>query len=82
MPEDVRNKINNAKQPFLDHANQQSKKNKGIYGNNERVESAGCVIGKDGQDQQDKYMEALFDGVKEISSIKRIIHSYSNGTID
>ena len=56
------------------HANQKSGKE--IYTDNSTPESAGCIIGKNGQKQQDKMMEVLMDGVKKSESILVNIRSF------
>ena len=80
IPKKIITKINSTPGDFLDHANQ--KKDKSIYGNNEFAESAGCTIGKGGQAHHDEYMKVLLDDVENINDIKKIIHSYSNDTVE
>ncbi len=58
------------------HANQ--KINKDIYTNNKTPESAGCIIGKDGQTHQNEMMAFLMKGVDNPESIVVIIISLSN----
>ena len=58
------------------HANQ--KKDSVIYTDNKTPESAGCIIGKGGQEHQDEMMEYLLDGVDNVESIVVTIKSISN----
>lgn len=60
----------------LMHANQKNGKN--IYTDNQTSESAGCIIGKDGQSKQDKMMDALMDGVKNPEAITVKIRSFEH----
>ena len=76
IPEDKREKINTG--DFYDHANQFKDKDK-PYNSGQNPGSAGCTIGSGGQAHHDEYMKALMQGVKDTSTMKRIIHSESNG---
>ncbi len=76
IPEDIREKINTG--DFYDHANQFKDKDK-PYNSGQNPGSAGCTIGSGGQAHHDEYMEILMQGVEDVSTMKRVIHSYSNG---
>ena len=76
--EEIRKKINVNPADFLDHPNQYKKSNS-PYRGNELPRSAGCTIGKDGQQHHDEYMRMLKTGVENIEDVKKLIYSYGNG---
>lgn len=72
---EVRNVINKLDRLF--HPNQ-FKNTASPYNSNESPGSAGCIIGKDGQEHQDEMMEFLMENVDRPESITVIITSNSN----
>ncbi len=75
LSDEVKNVINIGDRLF--HANQFATSSN-PYNSNKEPGSAGCVIGKDGQIQQDKMMDALMDGVINPESITVIIKSMNH----
>ena len=59
------------------HPNQKKTQNS-PYLSNETPESAGCIIGKDGQEHHDEMMEFLMENVDRPEAITVIITSNSN----
>ncbi len=75
LTQEQRDMINTGDRLF--HANQFSASTK-PYNSNLEPGSAGCIIGKDGQVQQDLMMEILMDGVQNPESITVLIKSMYN----
>lgn len=75
LSQEQRKEINTGDRLF--HANQFGTGDS-PYNSNEEPGGAGCVISKDGQQQHDKMMEVLMDGVKNPESIKVLIRSMNN----
>ena len=77
IPKDVRDKIN-TDGDFLLHASKRAIKEEEYYNNNDSPGSAGCIIGKDGQQTQDTMMDFLLDGVGYPEEITLEILSLNN----
>ena len=84
IPKEIRDKINISPRDFLEHCNQYKisadlkEKSGTIYGDNLYPYSAGCTIGKDGQEHQDLYMSVLLKGVSDVTNIRKEIRLISN----
>ena len=84
IPKEIRDKINISPRDFLEHCNQYKisadlkEKSGTIYGGNLYPCSAGCTIGKDGQEHHDLYMSVLLNGVSNVENIRKEIRSISN----
>lgn len=84
IPKEIRDKINISPRDFLEHCNQYKisadlkEKSGTIYGDNLYPCSAGCTIGKDGQEHHDLYMSVLLNGVSNVENIRKEIRSISN----
>ena len=84
IPKEIRDKINISPRNFLEHCNQYKisadlkEKSGTIYGDNLYPYSAGCTIGKDGQEHHDLYMSVLLNGVSNVENIRKEIRSISN----
>ena len=84
IPKEIRDKINISPRNFLEHCNQYKisadlkEKSGTIYGDNLYPCSAGCTIGKDGQEHHDLYMSVLLNGVSNVENIRKEIKSISN----
>ena len=84
IPKEIRDKINISPRDFLEHCNQYKisadlkEKSGTIYGDNLYPCSAGCTIGKDGQEHHDLYMSVLLNGVSNVENIRKEIKSISN----
>ena len=84
IPKEIRDKINISPRDFLEHCNQYKisadlkEKSGTIYGDNLYPCSAGCTIGKDGQEHHDLYMSVLLNGVSNVENIRNEIRSISN----
>ena len=76
--------VNSDPADFLEHCNQYKisadlkEKSGTIYGDNLYPCSAGCTIGKDGQEHHDLYMSVLLNGVSNVENIRKEIRSISN----
>ena len=84
IPKEIRDKINISPRDFLEHCNQYKisadlkEKSGTIYGDNLYPCSAGCTIGKDGQEHHDLYMSVLLNGISNVENIRKEIRSISN----
>ena len=84
IPKEIRDKINISPRNFLEHCNQYKisadlkEKSGTIYGDNLYPYSAGCTIGKYGQEHHDLYMSVLLNGVSNVENIRKEIRSISN----
>ena len=76
ISESIRNKINSDPADFLEHCNQY-KTSSTVYSEYHPC-SAGCTIGKDGQEHHDLYMSVLLNGVSNAENIRKEIRSISN----
>ena len=75
IPSSIRDVINILDRYF--HPNQ-FKYSDSPYNSNQTPGSAGCIIGKDGQEHHDEMMEFLMEGVERPEAITVIIRSNSN----
>ena len=84
ISKEIRDKINISPRDFLEHCNQfkisasLGEDSGRLYGSNVSPCSAGCTIGKDGQEHQDLYMSVLLKGVSDVTNIRKEIRSISN----
>ena len=68
--------VNSDPADFLEHCNQY-KTSSTVYSEYHPY-SAGCTIGKDGQEHHDLYMSVLLNGVSNVENIRKEIRSISN----
>ncbi len=76
IPKEIRDKINISPADFLEHPNQ--KKNASTPYSTIYPQSAGCTITQGGQAQHDKFMEYLYMGTNDLSSVEKCIYSYKH----